>query len=548
MDNNTSKTESGSSSNEELARQIEKSEYTEQKNGREIYTAENGWKVSIQDQAGANRMVDWLRGTSSDAQSQVDDDTTAISPENAAHQEEMRRFRDQTTVGITGENIGGLGEPNRNDGMAEAAKKTLHEKEMETYEKEHNDGFDGKHFSQEGVKALGVQDMIVDLAKENKMLMERLDKMQATLDKLAGNSASTTPYEQDPELAAALDPNRIRPLNLLEQVQATLLVDQNKKQADFAKQVQDEDRLHNPLNPLNIPPAIPTPVTPEVKVPTPEKDLISPKLRKIAMIAGVVTGVATGMGGGSAVAGIGVMVCASVGLLNKVLESRGQIQQGKLYKQLSEATDDITRGKLEKRINNWEKIRKGSSFAKEFLKGAGIGLLVSGAFSGLVMGGHGLAWNQADHTGFMQNPTDAGIEHNSKSPITDTDNTFRGSHDAIKTDFEGNSFIKDGRVNLPGDSIDGQMAGAPDQNITGNPSLDSYGGPSQVAGYQLDVDLEANQIPDDVWNQMPQIDQHRIYNQYWDAAKSGNNNPDLVQELQKLGSEGAKKVLQFMGK
>ncbi len=726
MDNNIPVAESGNnnSSNEELARQIEKSEYNERKNGRETYTAENGMKISIgqKDQAGADQMVDWLRGntqTPSDtpiqsafekamsgqrppithdtnesdnsvapkqgsyesqgsSQNPVDlnkypevliekeptvvssestpiqsalekamngqrppithetkdssvapkqgsyesqgssqnpidlnkypeilisaeKDTPTISAENAAHQEEMRRFRNQTTVGITGENIGGSGEPNRNDGMAEAAmKEKLHKEELDR-NRSLNEGFAPTRSNPEAAKALGKQDTIIaelnkettpteDLHKETeekeltpeqqelkemKVLIKEQSAqiqqliliMQLNITHIQNNNVinggatpsieTTTPTESGtvtPEVTLTPEQQEIADIRATvsktsEQInQLMILMQQNNIN------VQNNNGV--PASTEVTPPAETTatttttqesaPVAPET-TPTPE----ARRKLKIAYIAGAVIGGSTGILGGVPAAGIGALTCIAGGLLNTGINKLSGSGIERWNRRLATVTDPAERTKLEKRVARLEKIKTFTeTTAKDFLRGARHGLLASAIFSGVFLGAHGLAWNTPEPImPTSTNPTGPSHIEPRTPTAPETGGAGGGAEGPIEpTTFEGNSFIKDGRVNLPGDAIDGQMAGAPDQSLTGNPSLDSYGGQSQVGGYQLDLDLEANRIPDDVWNQMPQIDQHRIYNQYWEAAKAGNNNPDLAQELQKLGSEGAKKVLQFMGK
>ncbi|MBU1120186.1 hypothetical protein KKA50_03265 [Patescibacteria group bacterium] len=373
--------------------------------------------------------------------------------------------------------------------------KTIHEKEMETYEKEHNDGFNGKHLSQEGVKALGVQDMIVDLAKENKKLMERLDKMQATLDKLASKSTSTTPYDQDPALAEALDPNKVRPLNPLEDVKNKTIEEQNKKAQQFVDQVNEEDRLHNPLNPNYAPSGIETTSADSSEAEgQAEKNRIERDRKKKLLIAGVIGG---GVGltaaalGGAAIALPVTITLGAAGAIGTVVKMVGERQTYSLYQMEKKATDSAEKAKLKEKREKWEKVLKWTDRAIAFIGGAGFGYMAGSLVSKAFFGGHGLL--NSGPTGSGYHPTNLNGEPN---PRGGEGGTSIG-HQPIESGQPFDSgLVKDGRVVLPGDPSNGNLATGPIGNLPGgelNPN-NALGGQSDLGWWKLNQYLNANHI------------------------------------------------------
>lgn len=454
-------------------------------------------------------------------------------------------------------------------------KRDLHQEALDSNKKA-NEGFDPKSkFSKEGQRFIEYEMLVSentkleeqnrDLIEQNRLMIERMNKMDEKFNMLVviltqnnqlppviTGPNKTTPYEQDPALAAALDPNKEKPLNPLEDLQEKLRKEQEQKQIDFAKQVAEEDRLHNPLNPLYVPPVAPTVTTPEITPVTPEVDRTDPKrernLKRAAFIAGAVVGGTTGILGGAHVAGIGVLACLGAGFLNKGLDYLGSRRINSLQSQLNSTTDPEARAKLEKRKTNWEKIRKGSIYAASFIAGAGIGFAATGLFSKVFMGGHGLVWNTPEPTGIPVGGDASGsigggrpeVEQPTGSEIPQTS----------PETYQGNDFIdKNGQIHTGGDSPwDNKYVAEPAGNLPGgaenasNYTQGKWGRTPSV----VDNFLKQNNITD-----TSMLDPHtrdRILKETWLALQRGDTNPDMTQILKHVGTDGANKLLAFLGK
>ena len=282
---------------------------------------------------------------------------------------------------------------------------------------------------------------VADLTKKIDKLIELMIEQNKT-------------YDNPEDLQKALDPDKERPLNPLEQVQATLLPEQIQKQKDFAKAVEEERIAHDPTYRR----------TPEVtpQETDPNKERKERNWKRAALIAGVVAGGSTGILGGVPAAGIGALACIGAGVINKGVDFIGSKRINKLTEQLKTTTDPETKTKLEKRIKNWEKARKGTEYVKSFLTGAKLGLLASSIFSGAFMGGHGLVWNQAEiPTAIPTGNTDASGTLGSTSttetapqvdqPAPSTDGGFSTPEATTET----YDIFANGRLNLPGSEMDG---------------------------------------------------------------------------------------------
>lgn len=129
---------------------------------------------------------------------------------NQKHLQELRDFRDQTNL-HDGQLITET-EPSRSDIVDVPVR--------------HNVSI---------TEALLSQDVIQQLARENEELRRENEELKRRLN----------PY--NPEVQAALDPNRRREPDYLEQVRQTLRDQGNRQQEQFIKDVKQEDEDHNPL-------------------------------------------------------------------------------------------------------------------------------------------------------------------------------------------------------------------------------------------------------------------------------------------------------------
>lgn len=428
-------------------------------------------------------------------------------------------------------------------------KRDLHQEALERNKIAYS-GMTSTGVSPEMTKALGIQDAIADLAKENtrleeqnKMLMERLDKIQATLDRLTGH---TSAYEQDPALAAALNPNkpndpRDEGRRQLEQVQESLIKEQDRKQAEFTKQVQEEDKLHNPLNPEHnvVNPELTDTTAAEAATKAIEEQKKQRDEKKAALMAGVVGGAAgltIGLLGGLPVATVGAAVCGGILTLGRL----GDKRIGQLEAKIRTSENPEEKAKLEKRVATWGKICGAIGKAKNYLTGAVIGFGVAGLASGLFMHNQGflnggLAHNSASVTG-------TGSVSGAESNSIKTDGDFRqsgyniGSSNSNSVSATGSNFdsglIQNGRVHLPGSAWDGNLATAPTGNFTGEAlnSVNYAGGATNMGAYNLDRVLDSARISvEQIQNAGGDV--HRLLNIY-----QANPTANLAEALSNVGA------------
>ncbi len=659
--------------NTELANRIQNGDYSEQKNGHEIYPAANGMNINISDQEGAGQMVKWLRGTNSmnqpltpaesenqtnrtnieigsntvpqqpahgvgnpkyksmggnrpslpidERQSFNDKDyrntenrkdyrygptditsdfTAAIknqdlihrdanttpseikhetpvertnsgydstrkttnpnrfdleygSDENtiadkaradARHQDEMRTYEKDHNDGMLARkpwSENGTNFMQNENALADKARADArHQDEMRTYEKDHNGGFTAKSLSREGSEALGIQDTLATLAKENARLTSEMEELRKQLTNL-------TQRFDDPEaLQRALDPNRLVPLNPLEKVQNTLLDEEYKRQQDFAADVQNTSIGHDPLHPWNdtvLPgmesSAEPTTTNLENAEAGQERNRTNRNEKKNLLIAGVIgagTGLVTGALVGATVATgtiapiAGIVIIAGLG--TKLVS---EIKVVNLNKRIENLPEGAEKENLKKKAEKWGKVAKWTNRALAFLGGFGIGLTGGALLSKAFMGGKGLLNGGMSHTSGTS-ITGNGTESTSVKTSGDSIQTgynVGSSNSTSTTTSSGSNFdsglIKNGSVNLPGSAWDGNLATAPTGHLPGE-ALNSFnyaGGATNMGAVELNNALNQAHI---AVNSLPTPTVHRLLNMY-----QANPSLNLTDALKALG-------------
>lgn len=380
-----------------------------------------------------------------------------------------------------------------------------------------------------------------DVSIENARLKEELEALKLQVAELSKK------FDDPNVLQNALDPNKPKSADQLEVDQAYATINKDLNQ----KALNEIDQIKTMLEP-KTPPVTTTPITPELTTTTAaesaEKDHRERNYKRAALIAGVVVGGAGGVLGGTPVATVGALASVGAGFLNSRLDIIGGRRIEKLTAQLNITTDLEQRANLEKRINNWEKVRKGTQYAAQFFKGAAIGFAASGIAMGIFNGGHGLVWNKPEiPTGIPTTNAEASIGKTGIEQGTGAETPLPSSPET----YQGNSFIHDGRVDLPGSAWDGNMAGGPAQDTLagGAENFSNYsGGPSEMAANQLGQDLASNNITDELLSNLTTYDKHRLLTEYWNAVRGGNANPDFIETLRSMNTDGAQKLLTAIGK
>ncbi len=367
-----------------------------------------------------------------------------------------------------------------------------------------------------------------DVHGENAKLREDIEDLKKQIAEL------TKKFDDPNALQEALDPNKSRPLNPLEEVQTTLLKEEDERQRKFAQDVEDERIKYDPTyNPNLIPSVTPIPKTPELTTTTAieaaEKENRERNLKRVALIAGVAVGGTGGVLGGTPVAGIGALACAGAGLLNKGLDFAGGRRIEKLTAQLKMATDSEIRAKLEKRISNWEKIRKGTVYAAQFFKGATMGFAASGLAMGIFNAGHGLVWNTPDvSAGTVTGTTTGGTESSQTSIPENIQSTS-----PIESVPETYDLFANGQVNLEGSAMDGwRLADIPEyyQNMPLEQIPAEQFANTGSKAFQIFIrDLQGNGVTNEMLNQIPKPVLHRA------LAQGAYNQTSILEYLRSLG-------------
>ena len=225
-----------------------------------------------------------------------------------------------------------------------------------------------------------------------------------------------------------------------------------------------------------------TPVVQET-TPTPE----ARRKLKVAYIAGAVIGGSTGILGGAHVAGIGALSCIAGEVLNGALRKISISSVERWERRLKTVTDPDERAKLEKRKERWTKVKTFTeTTASDFLRGAKHGFLASSIFSGVFLGGHGLAWNTPEPI-MPTSPNPAGP---SQGPIGNGGGAEAGGGNiggGTETQPFDSGLLQNGRVNLPGDPSNGNLATGPIGNLQGGAeNFNNYaGGQSDMGWFRL---------------------------------------------------------------
>ena len=283
--------------------------------------------------------------------------------------------------------------------------------------------------------------------------------------------------------------------------------------------------------------------------------------KKAALIAGVIGG---GTGFGVAVAfGAASAVPASIALVAGTITTYGAKRIGerviaKTENELKQAgISQEEKGRLEKKLLNWNKVYTWATHGFNFFKGFGIGLVGGSFVSKVFFSGQGLIDKLA--TGAQTTQTTSGIPENKISvsgPKTIEQSPIDTTHASSVSEISRSSIsptdtglVQNGRVNLPGSAWDGNLAGSPTGTLPGGELLSSNftGGQYDMAAYHLNKDLaEAGLRVSDLTSKMGTEGVHRLLNGYLNAIRGGTSNPVLRSVLESSNITGASDVLSMI--
>lgn len=410
--------------------------------------------------------------------------------------------------------------------VAEEPKRDLHQEALDRNKKA-NEGFIPMKPNPEITKALHVQDMIAELAKENARLKEQKE---------------LTPEQKQIQ--------ELRDIVIIQSQQIEMLVtviQQNSITINGGAPATTSQPVVETPQPAVETPRPVTNINPEL-APTTAAEAAerrdSRRKLKVAYIAGAVVGGSTGILGGVPAAGIGALACIAGGLLNTGLTKLSESNIERWNRRLGTVTDPAERTKLEKRVANWTKVNNFcQTSVKDFLRGARHGLLASSIFSGVFLGGHGLAWNTPEAVSPISNPAAGGNQGN---PVG-TGGTETGAGSSPET-YQGNDFIdKNGQIHANGSPWDSKYVAGPEGNLPGGAENASnyVEGPWGRTPSVVDNFLKQNNVTDTSF--LDGYDRDRILDETWLAIKNGNVNPDMTEILKHINTEGTNKLLSTIG-
>ena len=279
-------------------------------------------------------------------------------------------------------------------------------------------------------------------------------------------------------------------------------------------------------------------------------------IRRATIIAGVVTGVGTGLlitstaalPVGAAAIGANLLTSGTDFVLRRNSQS--------LARRIEAETDQERKEVLEKRLARVQKIRGGIARVQPFIRGFMVGFGGSLAFRSLFMGGQSLI----EHMGATQGSESiAATTHesviseanNPQGDIINSDpgisNTGGGSETLMSPEpLTENVLTSNGRVDLPGSAWNGNLANGPAGNLPGGVENHSnfMGGVHEMAPHLAETALQnAGITRSALLENLGTSGTHRLLNSFVDAIQMGNPNPSLVDILTKMNTPGAQNLI-----
>ncbi len=195
----------------------------------------------------------------------------------------------------------------------------------------------------------------------------------------------------------------------------------------------------------------------------------------------------------------------------------------------------VTKQEAVKEMN--EKYNKAAGMWGAVFAGSMVGALVGGA-ARITVGAINAhpTQNPTENPENPQNPT------NPENPTNPNPTNPSGPTEPTQPVNEGGVLLRNGRVYLPGDAMDGQP-GFPASQTTLEGGINNYNnydyGAYDMAAWKLDQDLVANGITRPELDKLGDLGIHRLAYNYTQEILGGNPTPDLSAELQQLGTPEA---------
>lgn len=270
--------------------------------------------------------------------------------------------------------------------------------------------------------------------------------------------------------------------------------------------------------------------------------------KRIALVAGVITGTSAGLLVGGAAAASAIPVAVVAGIEAFAIEKIGTSRLKKLQEKISKEEDESKRIALEKRMRNWGKVIKFAGISRSFLTGASTGLILSSFISNQFMGGQGFLNKlntpnnvQVTQPQEMGSTSTAGTQSSNINTTTSSQNIpeTKPLETVTSTTVDNSSgvIVQNGRVNLPDSAWNSNLGGAPTVDLPGGEgNFSSYpGGIENMAAYQAEKDLAAAGLTrDQVLGNLGTRGVHSLLNSYQSQIASGTTNPELLDTLRNL--------------
>jgi|GEM_PF-3107323 len=286
-----------------------------------------------------------------------------------------------------------------------------------------------------------------------------------------------------------------------------------------------------------------------------EKTVRDRKERNLSRKAVIGLGIASGVGfslvGGAAtfpmaslVAGVGGMTSATVEHFLSSKYSSNLLKLGSL-------TDPEQRAKLEKTIQKQEKILKITKNVTQFLRGFTIGSFVGGLATKIYM--NSVAINELRNQPLAQNQEQEQLVQNQEQEqlVQNQEQEQLVQNQGQEQYVTEGVLVQNGKVNLPGSAWNQNLAGQAVGNLPGGvENFSNYrGGWHEMAPRMLEEDLISSGITrDTLFSNLSTSEVHKLINGYLTDIQSGVSNPDLVQNLKELGTNGAQKLIDMLSK
>ena len=287
--------------------------------------------------------------------------------------------------------------------------------------------------------------------------------------------------------------------------------------------------------------------------------------RKAVIALGVASGVGFSLVGGAATFPMASIVAGVAGMTSATVEHFLSSNYSNNLLKLGSITDPVQRAKLEKTIQKQEKILKITRNVTQFLRGFTIGSFVGGLAAKIYQNSVAIneLRNQPSSTEGVQKGQPSGQyqeqslgqnqgqQLGQQPPLESASGNLPTQNVELVNNVSEGVLVQNGKVNLPGSAWNGNLAGQATGVLPGGAeNFSNYrGGWHEMAPRMLEQDLISSGVTrETLLNNLSTSEIHSLLNKYLADIQGGVSDPDLVQNLKKLGTEGAQKLINIVSK